>query len=352
MYEKVHWLYLNLADGDANSFIPAWAAYRGILATPNVLLSPEQRKTHLGLTPHLVRLLRKKDAIALRKELALERIRRARYKSANSRLNCFYCWPDQATARLASKFWDNQGPHFRERYLTEVGVSASKAPTIVDTRWIDHFVINSTQPIEAIGLDWIDQYWSGSLYPWSGEHDIPSEPLMECLVDGTALVYGVELRMDAFNLVQRLQSETVGFLESGRLAVDLCVRFNGTNEWRLGQIVPVLIKKQESKSLVVNNFLFWDMPLIKSVERIMLSAPIRHCEINRRALAVFERPSLKVPNLGPPISLDWLDQQFLLLEEVHALFTSFFVEHGGSLGTQPAILGNATSVARMPRRVD
>ena len=49
MYNQSHWLYLDIAEPNANSFVPAWAAYRGILATPNILFPPETRKTHLGL---------------------------------------------------------------------------------------------------------------------------------------------------------------------------------------------------------------------------------------------------------------------------------------------------------------
>jgi hypothetical protein len=125
MYTSNHWLYLNIAEQSLNSFLPAWAAYRGVLATPNEALDPGTRRTHLGLTPHLVRLFRNKEGIALQKELALERVRRAKFQRAISRLSCIYSWPDEATARLAPKFRANQGRHFDERYLVEVGDKAS-----------------------------------------------------------------------------------------------------------------------------------------------------------------------------------------------------------------------------------
>ena len=88
MYDGVHWLYLNLADANIYSFVPAWAAYRGLIATPNVLLNPEHKKTHLGLTPHLIRLFRNQNTNALEKELSLEEVRRLRYPASISRLNC------------------------------------------------------------------------------------------------------------------------------------------------------------------------------------------------------------------------------------------------------------------------
>src|ERR1700691_1677332 len=139
MYTGHYWLYLNLAESSLNSFLPAWAAYKGILATPNVAMPDNSRQTHLGLAPHIIRLCRNADAVALEKELALEIVRRQRYPNAASRLNCIYCWPDEATAAMASQFWSYQGKHFDRKYLVEVGVKSKTNPTIVDTRWIDRF---------------------------------------------------------------------------------------------------------------------------------------------------------------------------------------------------------------------
>jgi hypothetical protein len=181
VYEQTHFVYLNLAEEDANSFIPGWAAYRGILATPDCILSSEERKAHLALTPHLVRLLRAKREIQLEKELALEFVRRQYYATCISRLSCLYTWRDQETERLASKFWGDQGKHFDEKYLVEIQVHAPRALTIVDTRWIDRYVQYSDEPLSKIGRSWMHDYWQGKVFPWNGDATVPNQPLWECL---------------------------------------------------------------------------------------------------------------------------------------------------------------------------
>jgi hypothetical protein len=332
VYTEDHWLYLNIAEDDLNSFVPAWAAYRGILATPNVALNPEASKTHLGLTPHLVRLFRNRDRIALQKELAIERIRRIQFPNAVSRLSCIYCWPDEATARLAPKFWSNQGRHFDDRYLVQIGVDAPRAPTIVDTRWIDRYVFNSKEPLEEIGTNWIEEYWRGSLYPWNGESDLPREPLMECLVDGTAVIYGTALRMEALSLVERSAPDSVGILEKGRLGVDLCTRFDGTDEWRLGQIVPVLMTDKERKILRFRYLLLADEKLAASVNRKVPLVGIKQHEINSRLLRVFEKGTFSVPDLRPiEADLSWISQDPPLFQQINMLLTAFFLEAGGDI---------------------
>ena len=309
MHEGTCWLYLNLADRDVNSFVPAWAAYRGLITTPNISLSEDARRTHLGLTPHLVRLFRKGDAVGLEKELEIERIRRLHYKKAVSRLNCLYCWPDEATARLAPKYWRNQGHHFDDSYLVDIGVSAIRPPTIVDTRWIDKNVINSTVALKEIGTDWIHEYWRGTLYPWNGETDIPAEPLMECLVDGTAIIYGTALRMTAYSIVESIAPESVGVLEKGRLGVDICTRLNKGDEWRLGQIVPMLMSNEERSALVINHFIFIDDALAKRVNEKVVEVGIPADQINHRALEVFKRDTLKLPDLRAlDVDLRWISE--------------------------------------------
>jgi hypothetical protein len=332
MYTGHHWLYLNLADGDLNSFLPAWAAYRGILATPNVAMSNSARQTHLGLTPHIVRLFRSANAIALEKELALEVVRRERYPDAISRLNCVYCWPDETTATIAPKFWSKQGKHFNNRYLVEIGVQATKNPTIVDTRWIDNFVFLSPEPLEAIGFDWIDHYWQGQIFPWSGQDTIPEQPLMECLVDGTALIWGTELRMEAFAIVEKLAPDSVGILEEGRLGVDLCTRFDGTKEWRLGQITPVILTDSSRTTMWIRFPILLDESLANSVTTKIVAAGIKTKEINPRALQVFQKNNGKLPDLRSlEFSLAWIKNYPLLQSRLNQILTAFFLEHGGDL---------------------
>jgi hypothetical protein len=334
MYEAFHWLYLNIAERDVNSFVPAWAAYRGIIATPNISLTPEQRKTYLGLTPHLVRLLRNRDVIALEKELMIEQIRRSNFRNSISRLSCIYCWQDEATARLAPRYWSNQGKHFDERYLVEIGVSASKSPTIVDTRWIDKYLNNSMQPLKDLGIEWIKEYWRGARYPWNGETDLPEQPLMECLVDGTAAIYGTALRMEAYSLVERLAPDSIGILEKGRLGVDLCARFNCIDEWRLGQLVPVLLADKKKAALRVSHLILADEVFSASINEKINSGFFKSDEVNFKALEVFKKDTLTLPDLEH-INADtsWLLEQPTLNTQLYQILTELFLENGDNIAS-------------------
>lgn len=336
MYNGHHWLYLNLSEGDLNSFIPAWAAYRGMLATPNVILTPEARRTHLGLSPFLVRLFRRKDDIALRKELALETIRRTDYPEAISRLNCIYCWPDVTTAKIAPKYWSNQGAHFQERYLVEIGVSGDKAPSTHDTRWIDRFVILSREPLEKIGTDWIHQYWRGALYPWNNETDISAEPLLECLVQGTALIWTNDLKMEAYSIVEKIAPLSVGILEKGRLGVDLCARFGGKDEWRLGQMASVLMSDENREDMWVRNIIHVEDSLAAAINE-NVPKYMKPDEINRKALSVFEKDTIAVPDLRSlEVNLNWIKDKPELMHSMASLLGKLFVEGGGNLAWRTA----------------
>lgn len=332
MYTGHHWLYLNLADASLNSFLPAWAAYRGILATPNVAMPDSARQTHLGLAPHIIRLCRNADAAALEKELMLEIVRRQRYPNAVSRLNCIYSWPDEPTATIASQFWSYQGKHFGKKYLIEVGIQSKDNPTIVDTRWIDKFIFLSPERIDKIGTEWIDSYWLGECFPWNGESNIPEQPLMECLVDGTAVIWGTELRMEAFNLVEKLAPDSIGVLEKGRLGVDLCTRFDGTDEWRLGQITPMILSDEDRKTMRIRFPMLVDETLAASVNSKVLKAGIKPEEINFRALEVFKKGSFTMPDLRSlEVSLAWIQNYPHLQQQLNQILTAFFLDHGGNI---------------------
>lgn len=240
-YEKSHFLYLNLADGDLNSFMPAWAAYRGLVASSGAT-APEGT----FLSPHFVRLLKEQASIKLEKELVLERLRANRYPESVSRLSCIYAWTDRATANHVIDFWDAQGRHFHPDFLVEVGFNAKRPPTIADSRWIDKYIINSETPLAELGHDWMESYWSGAVYPWNGEAELPQEPLWECLIDGVGAVWGSDnLRMSGYRLVQTLAPKALGVLELGRIGADLCVRFARQDLWRFGQVAPRLHLKND-----------------------------------------------------------------------------------------------------------
>jgi hypothetical protein len=58
---------------------------------------------------------------------------------------------------LTPRYWLGQGRHFAEEFLVEVGFWSEEEP-IVDTRWIDHFVINSKTALANEGIERMDSY--------------------------------------------------------------------------------------------------------------------------------------------------------------------------------------------------
>ena len=64
----------------------------------------------------------------------------------------------------------------------------------------------------------------------------PNNRLSSVWSSATALIQK-ELRMEGCTLVQKLARDSVGISGKGRLGVDLYARFDGSDEWRLGQIL-------------------------------------------------------------------------------------------------------------------
>ena len=192
----------------------------------------------------------------------------------------------------------------------------------------------------------MDQYRSGSIYPWNGDTDLPKQPLFECLVDGTALIYEKTLRMEAYSLIQKLAPDAVGILEKGRLGVDICARFDGREEWRLGQTVPVLMTNEEKSSLIINHLIFLDEALAKSINEKVVSLGIPHNEINYQALKVFERDELALPDLRPiNVKIDWLNKPTNINLRINQLLTQLFLENGGDIAAAKALQNSNAAAA-------
>ena len=234
--------------------------------------------------------------------------------------------------RLRPSFWSAQGRHFNERYLAEIGVHAAKNPTLVDTRWIDKFVFLSSEPLEKISTEWIDHYWQGKVFTWEGEETIAKQPQLECLIDGTALIWGTKLRIEAFGIIERLAPDAIGVLEKGRFGVDLCTRFDGKEEWRLRQITPMIFTDPDRTTMWIRYPILLDESLAASVNAKVVKAGIKAEEINSRALQVFQKGSFTMPDLRPlEVSLAWMKDHPLLQLKLNQTLTAFFFEHGGDI---------------------
>jgi len=185
--------------------------------------------------------------------------------------------------------------------------------------------------MEKIGTDWIHEYWRGSIYPWNNETDIPSKPLMECLVEGTALIWTNALKMEAYSIVESIAPLSVGILEKGRIGVDLCARFGGKEEWRLGQLASVLMTDENGESMWVRNIIHVEDRLAASINQ-NVPKYIRADEINRKALSVFEKGTIAVPDLRSlEINLDWMKAKPELMRSINSLLEMLFVEGGGNI---------------------
>jgi hypothetical protein len=267
MQEDTFWLYVNIANDDLNSFIPAWASYRGIIASPKAALPKEDPDSRLGISPYVANLLRNKDEIRLQKELELEIIRKEKFPDCVSRLSCIYCWPDEATAQLAAKYWRTQGKHFDEKYLTPIGATSLSSPTIVDTRWIDKNIILSEESLSEIDTGWMTEYWNGALYPWNGENDIPDQPLMECLVEGVATIWNSEIRERSYEIVKtHTHSSTLLVLAKSMLGVEICKRGLGNEEWQYGQACPMVsVNANEGEGLFIKHYFYMPNTLLAQI---------------------------------------------------------------------------------------
>jgi hypothetical protein len=330
--EGRHLLYLNLAQDDLNSFLPAWAAYRGVLATPRYVFNEEERKTHLALAPHLVGLFRRRNLIALEKEFVLKGVRMARYPECVSRISCIYAWPDETIARVAPLYWAAQGKHFSAEFLVEVGFWSERDPTVVDTRWIDKYIINSTTPLAQEGADWMDNYWKGEPFPYAGEKDLPQEPMWECLIDGMGLIWSREMQMKGFEIVSRIAPNCLGILEHGRLGADLCARFGEKDLWQFGQIVPFIVKDRQNGSPRVDHIMMNHKDDVMWAIAERMKGKIQKKEINWEALKQFKAGTQTLPDLRPlQVDLSWLSDKNPLEAHVLGVLTAMWVNLGGDM---------------------
>lgn len=189
------WVYLNVELP-----LVAWLVYRGeMFSADKVQVSADTPWTPLSLF-HVGR-LRSPGRYAT--ELAIDHVRRQSFPDKASRLSGFFVFGDEESAKRAEGAWDGA---FRSEFLCEVGVLAAPKLTRYDSNWITY------RFGEGPG-DWIERYVAGEAYN--------DAPLWEHVVEGTAFVYGTELRQRAYSTVRRTWPESLALLELGRIAAEL-----------------------------------------------------------------------------------------------------------------------------------
>ena len=176
----------------------AWSVYRGSLITPpNVetgagrFVSWWQADMHRG-SSHM------------RREAALEQVRRQKFPEKISRLNGLFCFLDRGSAILAASHWNS---HFTMENLAEINLGEAIGRDQLDSNWITYSDSGATHPSDV----WISSYWQGDPYP-------DQEPIWETLVEGRVTVLGTDLRRRAYEIVKKQWPNSMMFLEISRLA--------------------------------------------------------------------------------------------------------------------------------------
>ena len=183
--------YLDITDP-----LVAWLVYRGELVTARLTHPNTLSFWATGYLRHLAL-----NARRYHTELALEEVRRNEFPNAVNRLEGFYVFLDEASARAAAAHW---GCAFDLSHLAEVGIVAGSRTSTHDAEWI------SNKLGEDLDCVWMRAYLRGEPHG--------DAPIWETLVDGRALVFGTSLRQAAYEVVKAEWPRSLALLELSRVA--------------------------------------------------------------------------------------------------------------------------------------
>ena len=177
----------------------AWAAYRGVLVS-----CPSTGGFVSSWTVSMLRasMLQNAARQIVNREMKLEKVRKQRFPNRISRLEGFYCFLDQESAKRASSLW--YGDHFGLNNLAELSLEESQGRDRLDSNWI------TSGPNAFHSDQWMPRYWEGEPFP--GE-----EPVWETLVQGRVTVLCTGFRQRAYDVVKSYWPESLGWLAIARL---------------------------------------------------------------------------------------------------------------------------------------
>ncbi|HCP77532.1 MAG: hypothetical protein CML16_17235 [Pusillimonas sp.] len=190
---------------DVDDPLVAWNTYRGC-----VISASQVHKNGFpnALSVSCARHLRDRFLNRFATEITLDRLRATEFPAAISRLTGLFVFADPDSAlNAADASW---GGHIENTYLTDVGVQ-SKKRTVVDANWIPQLMDDD----DSLATDWQDMarlYWSGQPFPGT------NPPIWESIVDGSATIWGLDLRQRAYSTLQRSQPKSLSMLEVARAA--------------------------------------------------------------------------------------------------------------------------------------
>lgn len=213
-------VYLNIDNP-----MVAWNTTRGNYCSPACLQPNEPRSL---VSFNMAGLLASHAGDRLQSEMAIEKVRLEYYPEEVSRLSGFFVFDD---VESVAELWIDQdwGWHFRDEYLTDIGVSADRR-TRVDARWITKIMDFDCKLVDgAEGM--IHKYWGGEPHP-------DTHPIWENLVEGWATVWGTELREKALIELKAFWPNSIKLLEYSANAARL--------ESADGMILPVSVYRDGS----------------------------------------------------------------------------------------------------------
>ena len=192
----------------------AWAAYRGILITPQRASIEGGRLVSWWFTNLL------RDPVHLERELALDRVRERQFPDKVSRLVGMFCFLKKDYADRAV-CWD---AHFRPENLAELSLcEATGHHHLQDANWITY-----AGCVASGGSgEWMHRYWAGEPYP-------NAEPVWEALVEGRIAVLGTALRDRAHEVVKSRWPDSLMLLEISRLGAGVGSNIGSINAYMTG----------------------------------------------------------------------------------------------------------------------
>lgn len=215
----------------------AWAAYRGVLIS-----CPSTGGFISSWAVSMLRasILQNADCSIVRRELELEKIRQQRFSDRISRLQGFYCFPDLESAKRASSSPRWNGDHFSLNYLAELSLEEVQDQDRLDSNWITYF------DSFASADEWMPRYWEGEPFPGQ-------EPIWETLVQGRAIVLGMDLRKRAYDVVKSRWPGSLALLEVARLSALV-----GSD---IGNIAAFL--SEDTAEYNLKYYIYWHYPEIE-----------------------------------------------------------------------------------------
>jgi hypothetical protein len=202
--------------------VVAWGVYRGVLVSAQVTGTPPECPVSMMFAG----IVQYQNNVRFQNELQLDAARVQRFPQEVSRLAGMYFFEDPAQARVATAW----GGHFRPENLAKVEIHPVGKATRVDANWITYAKVDEDGRFNQTDLSWIDRYWAGQ--------PLGNSPVWETIVHGRAVVFGIDLRNRAYDLLRRAFPNALDMLEISRLAAAVGSDLGQTTAW-VTQVSPM-----------------------------------------------------------------------------------------------------------------